>query len=92
MVYLVTYDLNKPGKNYEGVYQAIKSASTGVWCHYLESAWLIKSSLSTAASVLSLIRPHLDNNDRCMVLEVTDNSQGYFSQNEWQYIRTHIFA
>ena len=35
-VYMVTYDLNNPGQRYDDVIQAIKEASTGVWCTYRE--------------------------------------------------------
>lgn len=70
MVYFITYDLNKAGKNYEGVYQAIKDASTGAWCHFWESSWLIRSNLITADIVFDRIRPYLDNDDRCLVVEV----------------------
>lgn len=92
MVYMITYDLNKAGKDYEGVYQAIKDASDGVWCHYWDSSWLIRSNLSTANAVFDKIKPYLDNNDRCFVVEVKKNYQGWLSQEQWDYINNNIFA
>jgi hypothetical protein len=92
MVYFITYDLNKAGKNYEGVYQAIKDASTGAWCHFWESSWLIRSNLITADIVFDRIRPYLDNDDRCLVVEVKSNRQGWLEQDQWDYINKNIFA
>ena len=71
-VYMITYDLNSEGQNYEKVIQAIKDASTGVWCSYWESSYLIKSNL-TVQQVSDKITPHLDSNDRLLVIEVLIN-------------------
>lgn len=92
MVYFITYDLNKAGKDYEGLYQAIKDASTGVWCHYWESSWLIRSNLITADLVFTKIKPHLDQDDCCLVIEVKNNKQGWLTQKQWDYINKYIFA
>lgn len=92
MVYFITYDLNKAGKNYDGVYQAIKDASTGVWCHYWDSSWLIKSTYTSADDVFKLIQPHLDSDDRCLVIEVKNNKQGWLTQKQWDYINNNIFG
>ena len=92
MVYFITYDLNKSDKDYEGVFQAIKDASNGVWCHYWDSSWLIKSYLESANEVFDLIRPHLDSNDRCFVIEVKENKQGWLLQEQWDYINQNIFG
>lgn len=91
MVYLVTYDLNKAGKDYAGVYQAIKDASLS-WCHFWDSSWLITSALETADEVFSKIEPHLDSDDRCLVIEVKNNKQGWLDKAEWEFINTEIFG
>lgn len=91
MVYFITYDLNKTGKNYEGVFQAIKDAST-YWCHYWGSSWLIKSDLKSADDVFQKIKPHLDDDDRCLVIEVKNNVQGWLTKNQWETINKNIFG
>ena len=91
MVYLITYDLNKTDKDYGGVFKAIKDESTGVWCHYWDSSWLIKSSLSVN-DVFEKIKPHLDSNDRCLVIEVKNNKQGWLTKEQWDYINNSIFS
>uniref|UniRef100_UPI003FD8692B hypothetical protein n=1 Tax=Desulfovibrio sp. TaxID=885 RepID=UPI003FD8692B len=39
MSYLISYDLNAPGKNYDQLYDAIKSL--GGWWHHLDSTWIV---------------------------------------------------
>jgi len=92
MVYFVTYDLNDPGQNYENVIQAIKDASTGVWCSYWKSSYLIKSDYQTATEVFDIIKPYLDKNDTCLVIEVKNNKQGWLTKKQWEYINDNIFG
>jgi len=92
MVYMITYDLNKEGQNYEKVIKAIKSASNGVWCTFWKSSYLIKSNYITADEVSNLITPYLDSNDRLLVIEVKNNKQGWLAEDEWEYINKSIFG
>lgn len=91
MVYMITYDLNKEGQKYDEVIKAIKSASTGDWCKYWQSSYLIKSNCASANEVSNLITPHLDENDRLLVIEVKNNKQGWLTNDEWTYINNSIF-
>ena len=90
-VYMITYDLNSKGQNYEDVIQSIKDASTGAWCSYWNSSYLIKSNL-TVQQVSDKITPHLDSNDRLIVIETKANYQGWLSEKQWKYIRENIFG
>ena len=92
MVYMITYDLNKEGQDYENVIQAIKDASTGVWCTYWKSSFLIKSNLQTANEVFNKIQPYLDSNDTLLVIEVKNNKQGWLNEKQWKYINESIFG
>lgn len=92
MTYLITYDLNDPGQNYEDVIQAIKDASTGVWCSYWKSSYLIRSDFQTAQEVFNKIEPFLDKNDKCLVIEVKNNKQGWLTKKQWEYINNSIFG
>ena len=86
MNYLVSYDLNKPGKDYSGVHKAIESASAGVWCKPLESVYVIRSSL-TAQAIYNKICPFLDTSDRILVIEVTGNSYWYLEKDVNDYLQ-----
>lgn len=91
MVYMITYDLCSPGQNYEKVIQAIESSSTGVWCTFWKSSYLIKSNLS-ANDISQKITPHLDQNDRLMIVECkASNYQGWLEKEDWNYINNHVF-
>ena len=90
-VYMITYDLNSEGQNYDDVIKAIKDASTGAWCTYWKSSYLIKSNLSVQ-QVTDRITPHLDNNDCLLVIEVKQNYQGWLTDKQWKYIRENIFS
>ncbi len=91
MVCFITCDLNKSEKDYEGVIQAIESAGDEAWCHYWDSAWLIRSTLESASDVFAKIKPHLDSDDTCLVIEVKNNKQGWLSEKQWDYINSNIF-
>ena len=90
--YMITYDLNNPGQNYEKVIESIKNASDGNWCSYWKSSFLIRSNYATAQQVSDLITPHLDKNDSLLVIEAVNNYQGWLKKKQWDYIRNHIFA
>jgi len=90
-VYLIGYDLNKSGKDYAGVFKAIKDSSTGEWWHHLDSTWIIKSSL-TVNEVSDNIKAETDNDDRFIVIEIKNNKQGWLEQNAWDYLNQSIFT
>ena len=91
MVYMITYDLNKDGKDYENVIKAIKQASNGRWCSYWKSSFLIQSNFGTANEVFNYIAPYLDKDDRILVIEVKNNKQGWLPKEKWDYINNSIF-
>lgn len=87
--YMITYDLNSSGQKYDEVIKAIKDSSSD-WCSYWKSSYLIKSSL-TPDQIVNNVKPHLDNNDRFIVIEVKNNKQGWLTEKQWEYIRENIF-
>ncbi|MPM48920.1 hypothetical protein SDC9_95647 [bioreactor metagenome] len=87
--YMITYDLNSQGQNYSKVIQAIKDSALS-WCTFWKSSYLIKSSL-TADQISDKITPHLDSNDRLIIIEVKNNYQGWLAEDDWKFIRENIF-
>ena len=63
-VYIITYDLSRPGRNYSELYSRIKSY--GSWAKITESSWAI-STPSTAVSIRDHLTPALDANDKILV-------------------------
>ena len=87
MLYLITYDLRQPGRDYAPVYAAIKALSTGQWCRPLESVWIVKSSLDVNG-IYNRIKPLVDESDRFLVTELTDNISWYLDEKVSDYLET----
>ena len=62
--YIITYDLSKPGRNYDDLYQRINSY--GTWAKIAESSWAIVTDQTTVA-VRDYLKPALDSNDKLLV-------------------------
>ncbi len=67
--YLIGYDLNKTGKDYESLIQKIKD-SFSMWWHHLDSTWIVKSNLS-AVAIRDLLKPLIDVDDELLVVSLT---------------------
>ena len=88
MIYAVNYDLKQPGQNYSALYNAIQSC--GDWWHFLDSTWLVDSAL-TAAGIWDRLAPHVDGNDRVLVIGVTRDYEGWLPREAWNWINGRIF-
>jgi len=85
MIYLITYDLKKPGKDYETLHETIKTAPS--WWHYLESTWIIQTSLSVN-EWSDKIRKVIDTNDLFLIVDITKQPrQGWLNKKAWAWIR-----
>lgn len=71
--HLIGYDLNRE-KNYQDLIEAIKGL--GSWWHHLESTWIVRSPL-TAKEVRDKLRPHLDEDDELLVVDVTGRARAW---------------
>lgn len=84
MIYAVNYDLKKPGRDYSGLYGAIKNC--GSWWHYLDSTWLVDTQLS-ADGIWERLSPHVDRNDSVLVIGVTKDYSGWLPRDAWDWIK-----
>jgi hypothetical protein len=87
-VLTISYDLRKPGRNYESLYEGIKAL--GSWCHALESTWFVDTNKS-ATDAANMLWKHMDSNDGLFVGRLTKEAawaglSDIFS--EW--LKTHI--
>jgi len=64
--YIVCYDLQVPGKNYQPLYDKIKSY--GTWARVTESNWVVVSDM-TATQVRDDLLSVMDSNDRLFVVK-----------------------
>lgn len=68
-IYAVSYDLRKPGRNYDDLYKALRQY---VHCHMLESYWYVDST-DSASTIRDALSQHIDSNDQLMVHRVQKN-------------------
>lgn len=74
MIYLISYDLRKPGRDYAALHQAIKQFAT--YYHCLESVWIVESR-STAIQIRDQLIRCLDPNDALLVVKL-DGEAAWF--------------
>lgn len=65
---IIEYDLRQPGRDYDALYEAIKSY--GPWAHITESTWFIKTD-ATCVQVRDKLLSVMDTNDRLFVGELS---------------------
>lgn len=68
-VFIVTYDLRKPGRNYDDLYEAIERYDR---CHALESSWFIDTS-DTPGDIRDHLCGAVDANDQIYVIQLERN-------------------
>lgn len=66
-IVLVTYDLKKPGRNYQPVFDYLKRFSH---CKGMESVWLLDTTISPA-SIRDALNGIVDGNDIVFVTKIT---------------------
>lgn len=84
-IYLLSYDLNAPGKDYGDLINSIKSFQG--YYHLLKSAWLIYT-LKSIQEVYDKLKPHIDTNDHLFVSQITQR-QGWIPKAAWEWITKH---
>jgi hypothetical protein len=70
-IQMISYDLQKPGRSYPGLFDAIKRIGTG-WWHCLESVWLVETTLAST-QVRDTLQQYVDANDRILVAALGGN-------------------
>lgn len=87
-IYAISYDLRTPGRNYSGLYDALKSCGNS-YQHPLESTWFVATDKS-AADVYNLLFEHIDPNDLLSIFEVNkSNYYGWMPKTFWDWYNTY---
>jgi hypothetical protein len=87
--FLVAYDLNKPGQDYEPLWQKLKEF--GTWWHHLDSLWLVRTEM-TAVQLRNVLKALLDAGDELLVIDVTGKSWAGagFSDRAFDWLRKNL--
>lgn len=89
MTYTISYDLNKPGKDYQDLYKKIKSLGS-TWCHPLDSTWYLVSEYS-AAQIRDALLSVMDNSDELLVTTASAPGSWHGLSNEVsQWLRNNL--
>jgi hypothetical protein len=84
----INYDLKRPGRDYQPVYDYIKSH--GTWCHLLESMWLIRTTKS-ATQVRDELNRLVDANDMIATFDVSgDEWATSFSNSQTNWMHNNM--
>ena len=92
-IFLISYDLRHPERNYSVLYDAIKDlAGNGRWQHPLESIWVVAVDENRSAnSIFEILKPKIDNDDNLFVVEITDcDRQGWLAKSFWNWLNSQI--
>jgi len=85
---LITYDLKKPGRNYDNLHDAIKKL--GSWWHCLESTWIVDTTKS-ASEIRDTLKSHIDTNDDLAVFSLSSGWATYGLSDECNnWLRNHL--
>ena len=85
---LISYDLDKPNRNYEDLCKAIKDI--GAWWHCVESVWIVDTSQS-ASSIRDTLKEHPDSGDKLVVLTLTSGwATKNLSEKCNDWLRNHL--
>lgn len=84
MLYIITYSLNNKSKDYSNLYNKIKE--NGLWWHYIDSSWIIKSSRD-ANTIANELLPFIETSDNLLVIKIDPtNKQGWLPKDAWDWI------
>lgn len=82
-LYLVTYELNRPGMFHPALFKRIETAGNA-W-HAMNATWFVQTALS-ASQLAGRIKEALDANDKLVVCKVTPDAAWAalkYGESEW---------
>lgn len=86
--YLIGYDLNKTGQDYQTLIEEIKKL--GLWWHCLDSTFIIKND-STASDIRDYLKKYIDSNDELLVVRLSgEGAWTGFDQVCSEWLKTNL--
>lgn len=75
MVFHISYDLRKPGRDYSTLYEQIKKL--GSWCHPVDSTWYVDTTSNDAVAVRDSLKTKMDSSDALIVTQASTPGAWY---------------
>lgn len=67
MRYVISYDLRKPGQDYQSLFNALETIGAK---RVLKSQWCVRYNNTTARKLCDYCRGFMDSNDRILVVAI----------------------
>ncbi len=83
-VYLINYQLQTSGKDYQPFHSKVKEIANG-WFSYFDDSWIINTSLS-AKQIAESLYPHMTKTDRLLVVRITREYYGWLPEEAWKWL------
>lgn len=87
-IYAICHQTRLLDRPSPGLRDAIKNIGVA-WWHHMEGVWLVQTDRSVD-QIYDTLRPQIDDTERLLVMEVTDNCQGWLPEKAWQWINQHF--
>ena len=86
-IYLISYDLKAPDKNYEGLISTIQTAKA--YKHVLESTWIVSSDCAIS-EWRNKLKAHMDlNADLLFVVDISNGQySGWHYEEFWEWLKS----
>jgi len=89
MILSISYELHKPGQNYDDLYKTIMTAPS--YCHVMTSHWFIRTDQS-AKTWSDILCKKIDVNDNLFVVDITGQSrQGWLPKTVWEWLTANEY-
>jgi len=89
--YLITYDIARNSKSVYNLHKIIKESSyEDNWVQCFNNLWIIKSE-HDIGKIYESIKEVTGPNDCFLIVEITQNCDGWLETNLWDYLNNNIF-
>lgn len=84
-LFLVTFSLRNPQKNYDPFFVAVRGNALQ-WWHFIEQSCVVTTNRALHDYVGQLL-PHIEETDSLLVVEITPHQfQGWLPQQAWDWL------
>lgn len=89
--FLIAYEIHENRKKKLELITKVIHQFQGLHVQPLETAWIVKTSLTPEEMFSALKTFALDDHDYLLITEISENYFGYLKGENWEIINHHIF-